>query len=107
MNELKDVETGFKLVTKIVKWENVTEVLDLPKGRVGDLVIANMAGYGWNEEMTQDLKIFDIPLKSGYKQVICDKKNEGLWAPFIVMGPGVKKDYKITEIMEMLMFILF
>ena len=101
LNELKDAETGFKPVTKIVKWEDVTKVLDLPKDRVGDLVIANMAGYGWNEEMTQDLKIFDTPLKSGYKQAIWDKNNEGMWAPFIVIGPGVKKDYKITEPMEM------
>jgi len=101
LNELKDTETGFKPVTKIVKWENVTEVLDLPKDRVGDLVIANMAGYGWNEEMTQNLKIFDAPLKSGYKQAILDKKNEGMWAPFIVIGPDVKKNYKITKPMEM------
>ena len=29
--------------------------------RIGDLVIANDAGYGWNEEMTADLKIFSDP----------------------------------------------
>ena len=101
LNGLEDPETGFKPVTAIAKWENVTKVFDLPKDRVGDLVIANMAGYGWNEEMTQDMKIFDTPLKSGYKQAILDKKNEGMWAPFIVMGPGVKKNYKIEEPMEM------
>lgn len=101
LNELEDPENGFKPVTAIVKWENVTESLYLPQDRVGDLVIANMAGYGWNEEMSEDLKIIDIPLISGYKQAILDKKNEGMWAPFIVMGPGVKKNYKITEPMEM------
>ena len=101
LNELEDLETGLKPVIAIAKWENVTNMLDLPKDRVGDLVIANMAGYGWNEEMTEDLKIFDTPLKSGYKQAILDKKNEGMWTPFIVIGPGVKKNYKITEPLEM------
>ncbi len=32
---------------------------------VGDLVVANKAGFGWNEEVTKNLAIFDISLKSG------------------------------------------
>ena len=38
------------------------DYMRLAPDRVGDLVIANKQGYGWNEEMTEDLRLFDSPL---------------------------------------------
>lgn len=45
-NELKD-DNGQSPVAAVVKWEDVEDFLDLPKDRVGDLIIANKAGYNW------------------------------------------------------------
>ncbi len=95
--ELIDEDTGIKPVKAVVNWEDVREYLELPEDRVGDLVIANEAGYGWNEEMTADHEIFSIPLKTGYKQAIFANETKGMWTPFIIMGPGVKKGYEIKE----------
>jgi len=94
--ELED-ENGKKPIASVTKWEDVEKFLDLPMDRVGDLVIANEAGYGWNEEMTEDLEVFDIPLKTGYKQAIHPNEEKSMWTPFIIMGPGVKKGYEIKE----------
>jgi predicted AlkP superfamily phosphohydrolase/phosphomutase len=93
---LRDKE-GICPVATVTKWEDAEEFLDLPPDRVGDLVIANEAGYGWSEEMTQDLEVFSIPLKTGYKQAIHPKDTKCMWTPFIIMGPGVKKNYYIKE----------
>jgi len=90
-------ENSKKPIASVTKWEDVEKFLDLPTDRVGDLVIANEAGYGWNEEMTEDLEIFTIPLKTGYKQAIHPNNENGMWTPFIIMGPGVKKGYKIEN----------
>jgi len=90
-------ENGEKPVASVIKWEDVEDFLDLPKDRVGDLVIANEAGFGWNEEMTSDLEIFSESLKSGYKQAILPGNAKCMWTPFIIMGPGVKKGYELKK----------
>ncbi len=69
----------------------------LPGERVGDLVIANRSGYGWVEDVTHDLAVFEASLKSGYKQAILPDQERGLWTPFIVLGPGVKKGYALKQ----------
>ena len=99
MNMLLELEysDGTKPVATAVKWEDVEEFLDLPSDRVGDLVIANEAGYGWDEEMSEDLEIFTTPLVTGYKQAILPDDVKSMWTPFIIMGPGVKKGYEIKE----------
>ena len=89
-----------KPVKAIVKWENVDKYLDLPADRVGDLIIVNKAGYGWNEEMTNDMKIFSTPLKTGYKQAILANETIGMWTPFIIMGPGIKQGYELDYPIE-------
>lgn len=94
LENLKD-EKGINPVEKIVKWEDVKTELRLDPDRAGDLVIANKPGYGWNEEMTKDLKVFSTPVVTGYKQAILSEKVEGMWTPFIISGPGVMKDYFI------------
>jgi len=90
-------ENGEKPVAKVVTWEDSGSQLDLPSDRVGDLVVANVPGFGWDEEMTQDMAIFTIPLETGYKQAILPEKNKSLWTPFIIMGPGIKKNHELKK----------
>jgi predicted AlkP superfamily phosphohydrolase/phosphomutase len=89
---------GDKVLAAVVKWENVEDYLDLPKDRVGDLVVANNPGYGFNEEITPDQNIFDEnPLESGYKQALFAKDNKSLWTPFIISGKGIKKNFQMPS----------
>ena len=97
---LKDEDGGIPAVS-VVRWEDVESFLDLPPDRVGDLIVANEAGFGWNEEMTADLTIFTDALKTGYKQSILAKQTKGMWTPFIIMGPGVKKNYMLKKPISM------
>ncbi len=91
LQELKD-SNNVKPVAEVVKWENAKSYMRLDPERIGDLVIANAPGYGWNEEMSYDLKLFSEPLVSGYKQAIKAEEVPGMWTPFIIAGPGIKKN---------------
>jgi hypothetical protein len=64
---------------------------------VGDLIIANRPGYGWSERMTAGREVFAPSLKSGYKQAIIAGEVPGMWAPFVIAGPGVKKGHYLGE----------
>lgn len=97
LKHLEDPETGLHPISRIIKAEDAEKYLDLPKERVGDLVIGNLCGYGWEEEMTDNQEIFSIPLESGYKQAIFPPGEKCLWTPFIISGPGVKKNYEIKK----------
>ena len=90
-------EHGIHPAMKLARWEEVQVQFRLPPERVGDLVIANRPGYGWNEEMSEDLKLFSTPLETGYKQAIIPDETPGMWVPFMVMGPGVKKGYFLGD----------
>lgn len=92
-----ETDAGQKPVEAVVKWEAVKAHWNLPEGRVGDLIVANRPGFGWNEQVSPDLEIFSVPLKSGYKQAILPGDNKGMWTPFVIMGPGVKKNHEITR----------
>lgn len=94
INTLKNLEdeNGNKPVVDIVRWEDAKDFERLDPDRVGDLVIANAPGFGWNEEMTPDLKVFSEPSVTGYKQAIKSEDVPGMWTPFIIAGPGVKKN---------------
>jgi len=96
LENLKD-EDGTNPVSRTVKWEDAEDYLQLPKERVGDLIIANTQGYRWEEEITEDGKIFSVPLESGYKQAILPQDEKSVWTPFLISGPGIKKGYKIKE----------
>ncbi len=80
---------------KIIPRENAVEV-GLPPDRVGDLIVVNKAGFNWIEEITEGGEIFSESLKGGYKQAV-DPQQQGLWTPFIIMGPGIKKNYRIKD----------
>lgn len=86
---------GEKPLQKVIPRENANEV-GLAEDRVGDLIVVNKAGFNWSEEITEDGVVFTESLKGGYKQAV-DPQQRGLWTPFIIMGPGIKENYKIKE----------
>lgn len=90
-------EDGTRPVVRAVGWERAGEELRLLEDRVGDLVIVNRPGYGWSEEITEDLEVFTVPLESGYKQAVCSEEVEGMWTPFIISGPGIRKAHFLGE----------
>lgn len=94
LNELSD--EGVKPLERALKWEDAGE-LGLPPDRVGDIVLANRGGYNWSEETSEDLKLFLTSLKGGYKQGVLADNEQGMWTPFVVMGPGVKHNHQITH----------
>ena len=73
------------------------EAFRLDAERVGDLIVANRPGYGWSEQLTADREVFAVPLKTGYKQAIPAEDVPGMWAPFMILGPGVRKGYDLGE----------
>jgi predicted AlkP superfamily phosphohydrolase/phosphomutase len=89
-------EDGARPVTSVTKWEDVEEDLALAADRVGDLVISNAVGYGWNEEMSEGMEVFSTPLKTGYKQAILVEEAQCIWTPFMITGPGVKKGHRLS-----------
>jgi arylsulfatase A-like enzyme len=42
--------------------------------------------------MSNDMSEFSTPLITGYKQALNSEKLPGMWTPFIIMGPGIKKN---------------
>lgn len=91
LESLQD-QDGQKPLDLVVKWEDAQTVFHLDPDRIGDLVIANKPGFSWGEEMSTDLALFTIPLESGYKQAVNAENVPGMWAPFIIMGPGIKEN---------------
>lgn len=94
--ELADSD-GTRPLVRAVKWEEAPQFFELPTDRVGDIVLETTPGYQWWEEVTQDLKIFTVPLQSGYKQAVNPRTTNGMWTPFMIMGPGVKKGFQLPE----------
>lgn len=96
IKELTD-EDGTKPLMNAVRWEDAPAFFDLPTDRIGDIVLEAAPGYQWWEEISADGKLFTEPLVSGYKQAVDAKANNGMWTPFMMMGPGVKKGYVLEE----------
>jgi len=84
-------DNGSRPVVEITQWENAEEKLNMDPSRVGDLIIANTPGYGWSENMSMDLKVFVDSSEGGYKQAV-DPSIPGMWTPFMIVGPGIKKN---------------
>jgi predicted AlkP superfamily phosphohydrolase/phosphomutase len=96
LKSLKDAK-GVHPLDTAVKWEDHERLLKLPPDRSGDLVVANKPGYGWAEDLTEDGQVFVIPEETGYKQAIFADNVKGLWAPFIIVGNGIKKNHRIAD----------
>ncbi len=97
--KLKDPQNGKKVLAYYWPREEADKV-KLPKDRVGDLVISNAQGYNWAEDLNEDLLIFSTSLKGGYKQALVPGDVEGLLTPFVIMGPGIKQNFKLNEIIN-------
>lgn len=95
LGELQD-EDGTKPLVWAVRWEDAPKFFELPTDRVGDLVLEVKKGYQWLEEPDASGEVFTKPLTSGYKQAN-NPKDPDMWTPFVIMGPGVKKGYKIEK----------
>ena len=93
--ELKDAD-GHPAVASVLNGEDA-KLRNLPEDRVGDLIVANHAGYGWSEELTEGHEIFQEPLVAGYKQAIEPDTTQAVWTPFVIAGPGVKAGTKLDE----------
>jgi len=91
---LKDGENS--PIERVVRWTDAGE-LRMPKDRVPDLLLVMKPGYGLTEEMSAGLQVFRDALEGGYKQALSADGNPALWTPFAVMGPGVKKGYKLKN----------
>lgn len=95
LSELRDHD-GASPLAQIHTREESAE-WGLPPDRVGDLILANKSGYNWIEDVTADLEIFSASLKSGYKQAILPDQEKGLWTPFLIVGPGVRKGHSLSR----------
>jgi predicted AlkP superfamily phosphohydrolase/phosphomutase len=96
LTELKDTN-GEKPLVRAVKWEDAKSIYKLPPDRIGDLVIEAKLNYFWYEEADSSKKIFSTPLTTGYKQSIDPLKNECMWTPFLIWGPGIKKGFFLEK----------
>jgi hypothetical protein len=96
LSELKD-QDGQSPFSSILPREDAKS-LGLPStDRVGDLILAFTAGYGGNERTTKDMQVFNTSFKGGYKQGVQPQHEMGMWTPFIIVGPKIKKAYQLAE----------
>jgi len=96
LKNLKD-DNGIAPLAKIVKWEDAHKEFNLPTNTAGDLVIANTIGYNWVEDVTKDNVVMKAPLISGYKQGVLAEEEPDMRTSFIIMGPGIKKGFKLEN----------
>jgi predicted AlkP superfamily phosphohydrolase/phosphomutase len=95
LEKLSDGKGRFPL-DAIACWEDAEKTFRLPHERCGDLIISNKAGFGWNETITTQGKIFTRSLKTGYKQAL-NPDISAMWTPFVIMGPGIKEGYYLGD----------
>ncbi|MFA6236113.1 MAG: alkaline phosphatase family protein [Bacteriovorax sp.] len=89
-------DNGIKPLAQVLKREEAHQLF-LPPDRTGDLIIANTAHYVWVEDVSDDLVLFKDSLKGGYKQGILPGKEIGMWTPFVIKGPGIKRNNEIVK----------
>jgi predicted AlkP superfamily phosphohydrolase/phosphomutase len=94
---LKD-ENGISPFEKIVEWENTKEILHLPPEGSGDLVLVMKEGFRCNQGINLNKPaLFSASYNGGYKHALLAYDKKALWTPFIILGPKVKKNYKIDR----------
>lgn len=88
---------GTKPLVNVVNNEDAATRYALPRDRVGDLVIEAKPPYFWYEELSDDGAVFVDSNTAGYKQSLDASKNKCMWTPFLVWGPGIKRNHRITR----------
>ncbi len=96
LKNLKNEKTGEKVLAQSWKWEDA-KLVNLPQDRVGDLIVANSAGYNWVEDISKDGIVLHDTLKGGYKQAVLPKNNKAMLTPFVAWGPGIKAGHQMRE----------
>lgn len=94
LEQLRDEKT--KAIAQVVTWEDAPKFFEVPSNRIGDLSIEITPGYGFSEAATADGLVFTDSLTSGNKQAY-DPKTDGMQTPFVIMGPGVKRNHKLEK----------
>lgn len=94
INSLKD-DDGTSPVEEFIYWKDVPNFFELPQDRIGDFILELTPGYGFTEGINQNLTVMYSSLTSGNKQAY-DPDTNGMQTPFVIMGPNVKKGYKLS-----------
>jgi len=47
--------------------------------------------------VTADGQVFHDSLKGGYKQAILPESTDAMLTPFVIAGPGVKKNHRLEQ----------
>lgn len=85
---------------KILTRQQAGEQMSLATETIGDFVIVSHLGYLPTEDITASRQIFEGSLTSGYKQTLDPRKNKALWTPFVVYGPGIRRNHYIEQPLE-------
>lgn len=93
LQDLKD-DHGQRPLVDVLTYENAQK-WRLDTESAGDLIIANRPHYNWSETITSDLETFHTALSSGYKQAVMPEKVLGMWTPFLIAGPGIKRNHEL------------
>jgi predicted AlkP superfamily phosphohydrolase/phosphomutase len=83
--------------SEVLRREEAAKKYRLPPDRLADIVLVMTPGYGLSEDMTDDLEVFKDTNEGGYKQAIVSDGLPGMWTPFVVAGPGVKKGFRLER----------
>lgn len=94
LESLKQGET--KVVADVLPREKAS-TWRLPQDRVGDLIVANAPGFNFIENVSEDFHLFSKSLIGGYKQGVMADNEQGMWTPFIIVGPRVKRGHQLSK----------
>lgn len=94
LSSLKD--GGTAPFAEVLRREDAAVKYHLPLNRIADIVLVMRPGYGLSEDMTDDREVFKAAAEGGYKQAIASEGLPGMWTPFVVVGPGVKKANRLA-----------
>ncbi len=97
---LKD-EDGVNPFEAILEREKAKDILHLPMERSGDLVLVMKEGYYCNFRFNENNPVFSIPRQEGgHKHALEAHDKKSLWTPFLISGPGIRKNYRISKAQE-------
>ncbi len=93
---LTDSEGGHPLA-RAVRWEEAPDALALPTEAIGDLVLVATPGYGWSAALSGDGDVIGAPSAPTLASTQDARVAHGLWTPFVIAGPGVRRKHTLAE----------